>query len=242
MTARRVTAVAGDVGRDGLGLDDAGPGRPRLAATSSSTRPPPCRFDSPLDSAVEVNLLGPTRIAETAATSSASPPTSSPCPPATSPATAAARPPRSSSTRARSSSTSTGAREVDGARRARRDAEAESRTPEMLAELPRPGPHASSAPPAARCCREDRAAPRPLGRRPHGRRRPGPRRLARLARRLRLHQGPRRAGAASRPAATCRSASCARRSSSRRWPSPAPAGSAASAWPSRSSSPTPAAC
>ena len=40
MVARRVTAVAGDVGRDGLGLDEAGPGHARLAATSSSTRPP----------------------------------------------------------------------------------------------------------------------------------------------------------------------------------------------------------
>ena len=38
------------------------------------------------------------------------------------------------------------------------------------------------------------------------------------------------------------SPSCARRSSSPPWPSPDPAGSAASAWPSRSSSPTPAAC
>ena len=40
---RRVQVVAGDVGVDGLGLDDDGPGRARLRATSSSTRPPPCR-------------------------------------------------------------------------------------------------------------------------------------------------------------------------------------------------------
>ena len=39
----------------------AGPRSP--PATSSSTPRPRCRFDSPLDAAVEVNLLGPTRIA-----------------------------------------------------------------------------------------------------------------------------------------------------------------------------------
>ena len=46
--------------------------------------------------------------------------------------------------------------------------------------------------------------------------------VARLARRLRLHQGPRRAGAAARTAATCRCRSCGRRSSSRRSPSRCP--------------------
>lgn len=61
--ARRVTAVAGDVGSDGLGLDEAGR---ELFATcdvvihSAAT----VSFDSPLDLAVEINLLGPTRIAQ----------------------------------------------------------------------------------------------------------------------------------------------------------------------------------
>ncbi len=50
--------------------------------------------------------------------------------------------------------------------------------------------------PAAR--RQDRAAARAVGDRPHGRGGPGPRRVARLARRLRVHQGARRAGARSR--------------------------------------------
>ena len=59
---RRVTAVAGDVGTDGLGLDD--DGRAAFADCdivihSAAT----VSFDSPLDAAVEVNLLGPTRIA-----------------------------------------------------------------------------------------------------------------------------------------------------------------------------------
>jgi HAD superfamily hydrolase (TIGR01490 family) len=62
MTARRVRTVTGDVGSDGLGLDTAD--REVLASCdvvihSAAT----VAFDSPLDSAVEVNLLGPTRIA-----------------------------------------------------------------------------------------------------------------------------------------------------------------------------------
>ena len=62
--ARRVTTVAGDVTRDGLGLDDDGKGVLAScdivihAAASVS-------FDAPLDSAVEVNLLGPSRVAAT---------------------------------------------------------------------------------------------------------------------------------------------------------------------------------
>jgi alcohol-forming fatty acyl-CoA reductase len=64
MTARRVSAVAGDVSTDGLGLDDTG--RAVLASCdivihSAAT----VSFDSPLDGAVEVNLLGPSRIAAT---------------------------------------------------------------------------------------------------------------------------------------------------------------------------------
>jgi HAD superfamily hydrolase (TIGR01490 family) len=62
MVAARLTAVAGDVGRDGLGLDD--DGRRVLASCdvvvhSAAT----VAFDAPLDTAVEVNLLGPSRVA-----------------------------------------------------------------------------------------------------------------------------------------------------------------------------------
>ena len=61
MCGRRVTAVAGDVSVDGLGLSDAD--RTTLASCdviihSAAT----VSFDSPLDQAVEINLLGPTRI------------------------------------------------------------------------------------------------------------------------------------------------------------------------------------
>ncbi len=59
---RRVRAVAGDVGNDGLGLDDGG--REALAAAdvvihSAAT----VSFDAPLTQAVEINLLGPSRVA-----------------------------------------------------------------------------------------------------------------------------------------------------------------------------------
>jgi fatty acyl-CoA reductase len=59
---RRVTAIAGDVSQDGLGLDEAGRAefaRCDIVIHSAAT----VSFDSPLDQAVEINLLGPTRIA-----------------------------------------------------------------------------------------------------------------------------------------------------------------------------------
>ncbi len=59
---RRVRAVAGDVGHDGLGLDE--DGRAALADAdvvihSAAT----VSFDAPLTQAVEINLLGPSRVA-----------------------------------------------------------------------------------------------------------------------------------------------------------------------------------
>jgi HAD superfamily phosphoserine phosphatase-like hydrolase len=60
---RRVHPIAGDVAADGLGLDDAG----REALRTSDVvihSAAAVSFDSPLDDAVEVNLLGPTRVAE----------------------------------------------------------------------------------------------------------------------------------------------------------------------------------
>jgi len=58
---RRVSAVPGDVSRDGLGLDEEG--RQALAAAdivihSAAT----VSFDAPLTQAVEINLLGPSRV------------------------------------------------------------------------------------------------------------------------------------------------------------------------------------
>ncbi|MBI5090369.1 MAG: HAD-IB family phosphatase, partial [Actinobacteria bacterium] len=63
MIARRVVAIGGDVSTDGLGLDDAG--RAIIASCDIVIHSAAAvAFDSPLDSAVEINLLGPTRIAQ----------------------------------------------------------------------------------------------------------------------------------------------------------------------------------
>jgi len=61
---RRVTVIAGDISSDGLGLDPEG--REIIAGCdvvmhSAAT----VSFDAPIDQAVEVNLLGPTRIVQT---------------------------------------------------------------------------------------------------------------------------------------------------------------------------------
>ena len=60
--ASRVSAVAGDVTSDGLGLDDSGLqelSECDIVIHSAAS----VSFDSPLDAAVEVNLLGPSRVA-----------------------------------------------------------------------------------------------------------------------------------------------------------------------------------
>jgi HAD superfamily hydrolase (TIGR01490 family) len=66
----RLAAVSGDVSRDGLGLD--AEGRRLLASCdvvvhSAAT----VSFDAPLDQAVEINLLGPSRVAEALASARA---------------------------------------------------------------------------------------------------------------------------------------------------------------------------
>ena len=60
--AERLTAVAGDVSTDGLGLDEEGL---RILASCDTVvhSAAAVAFDVPLDSAVEVNLLGPSRVA-----------------------------------------------------------------------------------------------------------------------------------------------------------------------------------
>lgn len=61
--AERITVIAGDVGVDGLGLDD--DGRAQLAQVDVAIHSAATvSFDSPLDAAVEVNLLGPSRLAQ----------------------------------------------------------------------------------------------------------------------------------------------------------------------------------
>ena len=133
MTARRVRAVAGDVGTDGLGLDD--DGRAALAASdiiihSAAT----VAFDSPLDSAVEVNMLGPMRIAETLHDLDVTPHlvAVSTCYVA---GNRRGRAPEQLVDESPFFVDVDWRKERDFARRARRDAEAASRTPEKLVEF-----------------------------------------------------------------------------------------------------------
>ena len=64
VVASRLHTIAGDVGRDGLALDDAG--RELLASCDIVIHAAAAvTFDAPLDGAVEVKLLGPMRVAET---------------------------------------------------------------------------------------------------------------------------------------------------------------------------------
>jgi HAD superfamily hydrolase (TIGR01490 family) len=131
--AERVQVIAGDVSRDGLGLDDGGRAALRssdIVIHSAAT----VAFDSPLDGAVEVNLLGPSRIAAALHELGATPHlvSVSTCYVAGNRRGSAPEEPVHDSPffvdvdwRA----------EVDGARRARQDAEAESRRPEPLRQF-----------------------------------------------------------------------------------------------------------
>jgi len=63
LCGERITGVAGDVGVDGLGLDDAG--RELIAGCDAVIHSAAAvAFDNPLDTAVEVNLLGPVRLVQ----------------------------------------------------------------------------------------------------------------------------------------------------------------------------------
>ena len=231
MVARRVQVIAGDVGTDGLGLDDGG--RAVLATCdvvihSAAT----VSFDSPLDLAVEVNLLGPTRIAQTLGSLDVTPHlvAVSTCYVAgnrrgAAPEVARRREPvlerRRLAPRGRGRPAGCGP------------------TPRRRAVRPRasprcpPPPGTSSAPPEPRC-----SPPRPSSAARTGSSSswstpvaPEPRRWAGPT----SMPSPRRSARRRWPrtAATSRCRSCGRRSSSRRGPSRCRAGSAASAWPSR---------
>ena len=237
------TAITGDVGTDGLGLDDAD--RATLAALRHrhplGGRPSPST--RPSTRAVEINLLGPTRIATLLQRARRHAP-----PRRRVDLLRRRQPPghRARGARRRRARSTIG---LDWRKRGGRrpggcapTPRPRAGTPEHAGPLPHGGPQRARRRGRARPGRQDRAAARALGDRPPGRGRPGPGRQRRLARRLRVHEGARRAGADRVEGRRCRSRSCGRRSSSRPSPSPARAGSAASAWPSRSSSPTPAAC
>jgi len=133
MTKHRVTAVAGDVTSDGLGLDDEG--RAALASCDVVIHSAAAvSFDSPLDEAVEVNLLGPVRIVETLAELGVAPHlvAVSTCYVAGSRRGSAPEEPVDGSPFFVDVDWRT---EVDAARRIRRETETASRTPEALAEF-----------------------------------------------------------------------------------------------------------
>lgn len=134
LVARRVQVIEGDVGTDGLGLTDEG--RAALASCdivihSAAT----VSFDSPLDLAVEVNLMGPTRIARTLGDLGVAPHlvAVSTCYVAGNRRGAAPEIPVDESPFWIGEID--WKREVEGARRVRADAEAASRTPAQLAEF-----------------------------------------------------------------------------------------------------------
>jgi HAD superfamily hydrolase (TIGR01490 family) len=142
---RRVQMMAGDVGVDGLGLDGAGEAllaSCHIVIHSAAT----VSFDSPLDSAVETNLLGPVRVAETLKRLHASA-GSAALPHLIAVSTAyvagSRRGPAPEANLADTPwSTEVAWRpEVDAARRARADADAASRDPKLLARFHRQARH-----------------------------------------------------------------------------------------------------
>ena len=223
--------MAGDVGRDGLGLDDEG--RAAIAACdifihSAAT----VAFDSPLDSAVEVNLLGPSRIATLLHDLGVSPHlvAVSTCYVAGNRRGAAPEQLLDGRAVLPRRRLAPGGRR--GPPRPRRHRRREPRTRDARPVPPRGPPRARRSRHAA-ARREDRAAAHEVGARPPRHDRPGAGGEPRLARRLRVHEGARRAGAGrdeGRPAGDDR-APVDHRVGARR--AQARAGSAASAWPSR---------
>ena len=130
---KRVTAISGDVGVDGLGLDEDGLiqlAKCDLFIHSAAV----VSFDSPLDQAVEVNLLGPVRIAQTLNELAVSPHlvSISTCYVAGSRRGAAPEEPVDSSPFFVDVDWRI---EVDAARRTRQETETASRTPERLEEF-----------------------------------------------------------------------------------------------------------
>ena len=139
---RRVFVMAGDVGVDGLGLDAAGQellGTCQTVIHSAAT----VSFDSPLDAAVEINLLGPFRVAATLNQIHAG----GELPHLIAVSTAyVAGSRRGLAPEATLSDTPWSTEvawrpEVDAARRARADADASSRDPKMLARFHRQARH-----------------------------------------------------------------------------------------------------
>ena len=230
---RRVDVVAGDVGLDGLGLDDDGRAGARPPPTWSIHSAAMVSFDSPLDRAVEVNLLGPSRLADALRASSTATPH---CVAVSTCYVAGSR--RGSADRGagrrlavlrRGRLAGRGGRRPAPAGRGRR----REPHPGPAPALPQGGPHRAGRGRAGRSWPRRPSSSASAGSTTAWSRRagPGPPRSATPTPTPSPRRWPRRPWPRRR--ARCRSRSCAPRSSSRPWPSPARAGSGASAWPSR---------
>jgi HAD superfamily phosphoserine phosphatase-like hydrolase len=139
-SARRIHVIAGDVSSDGLGLHAEAQDLLLSCHTvihSAAT----VSFDSALDTAVEINLLGPPRVADTLNRLHGPEPVSAPHLIAVSTAYVAGsrrgRAPEATLFDTPWSSEIPWRPEVDAARRVRSDADAESREPKMLAKFQR---------------------------------------------------------------------------------------------------------
>ena len=198
------------------------PGASRRRATSSSTPPPRWRSTRRSTRAVEINLLGPTRIARRCSVDSASRRTSSPCRTCYVAGNRRGSAPEELVSEGPFDIGLDWRKEVAAARRLRSDLEAASRHPTLLgSSAARPARELGAAGAPALAAKTEQLRERWVTDQlvEAGRARAAQRRLAR---RVRVHQGARRAGADRRPRATCRCASSARRSSSRRSPSRSP--------------------
>jgi HAD superfamily hydrolase (TIGR01490 family) len=140
---RRVLVMAGDVGIDGLGLDAAGEALlascPTVIHSAAAVS-----FDSPLDAAVEINLLGPVRVAATLNRLHAAASTLPHLIAVSTAYVAGSRrglAPEATLADTPWSTEISWRPEVDAARRARADADADSRDPKMLAAFHRQARH-----------------------------------------------------------------------------------------------------
>ncbi len=192
MTARRITTVAGDVSADGLGLS----GDDRLIWSSADTiihSAATVSFDSPLDRAVEINLLGPTRIAKLCHDLGVTPHlvAVSTCYVA---GNRRGNAPEELVSEGPFDMGLSWQAEVTAARRLKGDTEALSRQPVRLVEFRKGARAELGAAGAPALAGQDRTAARTLGQGPTGRGRNRQGRQPGMARCLRLHQGARRAG------------------------------------------------
>ena len=191
--ARRITTIAGDVGTDGLGLDETD--RAVFASCDIVIHSAAAvSFDSPLDSAVEINLLGPTRVAQLCHSLGVTPHlvSVSTCYVA---GNRRGNAPEQLVSEGPFDIGLSWKAEVAAARRLKGDTEAAQPPTRPARRVPPRRPPRDRRRRRTRARLEDRAAPDALGEGSARRGRAGAGGVGRVARRLRVHEGARRAGA-----------------------------------------------